>query len=108
MRWKSLLTYCRASMCSTAHSPRATKAFSRACAARTWPAPEVAESNKTRGFVFIWAEFLRMQAASGSFALARGDFLQNSARDFLQISEAREVFLKIVVQQLCVLRAQLG
>src|SRR5215831_6093040 len=36
-------------MCSTVESPRAKNAFSRASAARTWPAPEVAESNNTRG-----------------------------------------------------------
>src|SRR5207249_25391 len=80
MRWKSLLTCCRASMCSTAQSPRAAKVFSRASAARTCPAPDVAASS---------------------------DFLQNSSRNFLQIPEAREVVLKIVVQELRVLRAEL-
>src|SRR6184192_2262991 len=99
MRWKSLLTCCKASMCSTAQSPRARKVFSSACAARRCPAPDVADSNNTRGFVFICTEIPRMQeAALGCFALARGDFFQNSSRDFLQIPEAREVVLKIVVQ----------
>src|SRR6202521_521820 len=107
MRWKSLLTCCKASMCSTAQSPRARKAFSRAWAARTCPAPDVADSNNTRGFVFICWEFLRRQAASGCLALARGDFLQNASRDFLQIPEPCEVILKIVIQELRVLRAQL-
>src|ERR1700687_5217940 len=107
MRWKSLLTYCKASMCSTAQSPRARKAFSRACAARTCPAPDVADSNSTRGFVFISGEFLRRQAASGCLALARGDFLQDTSRDFLQIPEPCQVILKIVIQKLRVLRAQL-
>src|SRR5882757_4984463 len=107
MRWKSLLTCCKASMCSTAQSPRARKAFSRACAARTCPAPDVAESNNTRGLVFICREFLRVEAALGCFALAGGDFLQNSSRGFLQIPEARQVVLKIVVQELRVLRAEL-
>src|SRR6266851_4228105 len=99
MRWKSLLTCCKASMCSTAQLPRARKAFSRACAARTCPAPEVADSNKTRGFVFICWEFLRRQAASGRLALARGDFLQDTSRDFLQIPEPCQVILKIVIQE---------
>ena len=45
--------------------------------------------------------------ASRCFALACGDFFQNSSRDFLQISEAREVVLEIVIQELRVLRAQL-
>src|SRR5258707_4423752 len=107
MRWKSLLTCCRASMCSTAQSPRARKAFSRACAARTCPAPDVADSNNTRGFVFISREFLRRPAASGRLALARGDFLQNASRDFLQVPEPCQVILKIVIQELRVLRAQL-
>src|SRR2546430_13143590 len=107
MRWKSLLTCCKASMCSTAQSPRARKAFSRACAARTCPAPDVADSNNTRGFVFICWEFLRRQAPSGGLALARGDFLQNASRNFLQIPEPCQVILKIVIQELRVLRAQL-
>src|SRR5260370_15976007 len=95
-------------MCSTTQSPRATSAFSRACAARTCPAPDVADSNNTRGFAFISREFLRMQAASGCFALARGDFFQNSASDFLQFPEPCQIILKIVVEKLRVLRAQLG
>src|SRR5437867_2586441 len=107
MRWKSLLTCCKASMCSTAQAPRARKAFSRAWAARRCPAPDVADSNNTRGFVFISREFLRRQAASGRLALARGDFLQNTSRDFLQIPEPCQVILKIVIQELRILRAQL-
>src|SRR5438309_5697203 len=94
-------------MCSTAQSPRARKAFSSAWAARTCPAPEVADSNSTRGFDFIFREFLRMRAASGSFSLSGGDFFQNAAPDFLQFAEARQVVLKIVVQKLRVLRAEL-
>src|SRR2546423_11715694 len=42
-----------ASMCSTTQSPRAEKAFSRAWAARTCPAPEEAESSNTRGLLCI-------------------------------------------------------
>src|SRR2546430_9648457 len=94
-------------MCSTAQSPRARNAFSSAWAARTCPAPEVADSNSTRGFDFIFREFLRMRAASGSFSLSGGDFFQNAAPDFLQFAEARQVVLKIVVQEPRVLRAEL-
>src|ERR1700730_13474771 len=108
MRWKNLLTYCRASMCSTAQSPRASNAFSSACAARTCPAPDVAESSKTRGFVFIGVKFPRRLSASGFLGLARGDFFQNDPPDFLQFPEARQVVLKIVIEELCVLWAQLG
>src|ERR1700704_6092327 len=99
MRWKSLLTCLRASMCSTAQSPRARKAFSRACAARTCPAPDVADSSNTRGFVFIGPEILRLHA-SGCLALAGGNFLQNSPSHFLQFPEPRQVLLKIVIQEL--------
>src|SRR6266446_7205255 len=94
-------------MCSTAQSARARNAFSRACAARTCPAPEVADRNNTRGFVFICPEILRMQEASRCFALARGDFFQNPTSDFLKFPESGEIVLKIVVQELRVLRAEL-
>ncbi len=47
-----------------------------------------------------------MQEASRCFALARGDFFQNPASDFLEFAEASEVILKIVVQELRVLRAE--
>src|SRR5260370_38868019 len=95
-------------MCSTAQSPRARKAFSRACAARTCPAPDVADSNKTRGFGFIWLEIPRMQAASRCFALARGDFFQNPPSDFLEFPKPREVVLKIMVQERLFRRTELG
>src|SRR5439155_4297120 len=94
-------------MCSTTQSPHARKAFSSACAARTCPAPDVAESNNTRGFAFIFQGFLRMPAALGCLALSGGDFFQNAAPDFLQFAEPRQVVLKIVIQELRVLRAQL-
>src|SRR6266436_7149505 len=108
MRWKSLLTCCKASICSTSQSPRARKAFSRACAARTCPAPDVADSSNTRGCVFICAEFLCGRPASGCFTLARGDFFQNSPGDFLQFPEVRQVFLEIMIQELRFLRPQFG
>src|SRR5947207_14940256 len=94
-------------MRSTAQSPRARKAFSSAWAARTCPAPDVADSNSTRCSDFILRELLRMRAASGSFSLSGGVFFQNAATDFLQFAKARQVVLKIVVQKLRVLRAQL-
>src|SRR6267154_5713978 len=106
MRWKSLLTCCKASICSTLQSPRARKAFSRACAARTCPAPDVADNSNTRGFVFICRESVRGRPASGCLALARSDFFQNSPGDFLQFPEERQVFLKIMIQELCFLRPQ--
>src|SRR5260370_38673215 len=93
-------------MCSTWQSPRAKKAFSRACAARTWPAPDVADSNKTRDLLFIGRGVPNSRIASGSLALAGGEFLQNPSPDFLQFAEARQVLLEIVVQHLRVLRVE--
>src|SRR5207237_2100558 len=95
-------------MCSTRQSPRAKNAFSRACAARMWPAPEVAESSRTRGLGFIggWLADLRM--ASRGLALARGEPLQDAAPELLQFAKARQVILKIVVQQLRVTRVKIG
>src|SRR5215472_19167058 len=87
-------------MCSTVQSPRAKNAFSRAWAARTWPAPDVAESNKTRGLAFIGAEVEDSRMASTGLALSGGQPLQDAAPEFLQFAEAREVILKIVVQEL--------
>ena len=49
-----------------------------------------------------------MRAALGRLALARGDFFQDASRDFLQFSEVRQVILKIVIEELRFLRAQLG
>ncbi len=57
----------------------------------------VADSNNTRGFDFIFREFLRMQAASGCLALARGDFFQYPPPDFLQFPKPRQVALEIVI-----------
>src|SRR6267143_2397401 len=94
-------------MCSTRQSPRAENAFSSACAARTCPAPDVAESSKTRGFVFIYEDFPGTPLASRSLALPGGEFLQNASRDFLQFSETCQVVLKVMVQELRVLRAEL-
>src|SRR5256885_2216692 len=55
-----------ASMCSTVQSPRAEKALASASAARTCPAPEDAESNKTRGLLFTMARaFVGRRISSG-------------------------------------------
>src|SRR6266403_5180200 len=94
-------------MCSTRQSPRAKNAFSSACAARTCPAPDVAESSKTRGFVFIYEDFPGTRYASRSLALSGGELFENASSDFLQFSETRQVVLKIMVQELRVLRAEL-
>src|SRR5215470_5016371 len=95
-------------MCSTMQSPRAKNAFSRACAARTWPAPEVAESNRTRGLTFIGRELADLRMASRGLALACGEPLQDAAPDFLQFAKARQVILEIMVQQLRTVGIQLG
>src|SRR5713226_5563797 len=87
-------------------APAPRKPF-RGLARRTRPAPDVAESNNTRGFAFISREFLRMQAALACLALARGDFFQNSSRDCLQFPEPCQVVLKIMIQELRLLRAEL-
>src|SRR6266852_411592 len=49
-----------------------------------------------------------MRAPSGGLALARGDFFQNSASDFLEFPETRQVILEFVIEELRVLRAKLG
>src|SRR5271168_1541548 len=107
MRWKSLLTYWMVSMCSTTQSPRAANAFSRAWAARTWPAPEEADKRRTRGLVFIRDALPLRRSASRSLAAARGYFLEDAARHFLQFAKARQIVLKFVVQQLRFFRAKL-
>src|SRR5713226_1622683 len=94
-------------MCSTWQSPHAKKAFSSACAARKWPAPDDADSNKTRDLVFMGRGILYSRMASGSLALAGGELLQNPSPDFLRFAEACQVLLEIVVQRLCVLRVEL-
>src|SRR5580704_7791248 len=107
MRWKSLLTYWIVSMCSTVQSPRSAKAFSRACAARTWPAPEDADKSKTRGFAFILARLRLPPFASRSLAAAGGNFFEDAARHTLYLAEARQIILEFVVQQFRVFRTKL-
>src|SRR3984957_6574695 len=107
MRWKSLLTYWIVSMCSTAQSPRAANAFSRACAARTCPAPEDADNRRTRGFDFMLCVLQMQRSASRSLAAARGNFFKDAARHTLYLAEARQIILEFVVQQFCLFRAKL-
>src|SRR5215472_16880462 len=95
-------------MCSTVQSPRARNAFSKACAARTWPAPEVAESKRTRGVVFIDGKLEEVRRiASGGLALSYCEPLEDAAAKFLQIAKARQVILEIVIQLLCFTGVQL-
>src|ERR1700751_2404121 len=89
-----------ASICSMMQSPRAAKAFSIACAARTWPAPEDAESRRTRGLRI-------MRDRSRGLLCAGRQFFQNDAAEFLQFAEAREVILKFLIQKLGVLHVEL-
>src|ERR1700675_681090 len=101
-----------ASICSTAQSPRATKAFSSAWAARTWPAPEDAERRRTRGL-----RVMRRGEADGKTAARRisscglpcagGKFFQNAASNLLRFAKARQIFLKFVVDVLGFLHAEL-
>src|SRR6266852_9309663 len=101
-----------ASMCSTAQSPRAENAFSRAWAARTWPAPEDAESRRTRGLrvmrrtAALW-NFAAWKLRSCGFPGAGRELFQNAASDFLRFAEAREVVLKFVIDGLGFLHAKL-
>src|SRR5690348_14754011 len=94
-------------MCSTAQSPRAANAFSRACAARTCPAPEDADKRRTRGFDFIRAWLRLWRGASRSLAAPGGDRFEDSARHALQLAETRQVILEIVVERFCFFGAKL-
>src|SRR5271163_1632950 len=94
-------------MCSTVQSPRAENAFSRACAARTCPAPEEADKRRTRSFGFISSALRLRSCASRSFAATGCNFLKNSARHVLQLAETRQIVLKFVVQSFRLFRAKL-
>src|SRR5215470_9608432 len=93
-----------ASRCSTRQSPRAAKAFSRAWAARTWPAPEEADSSRTRGL-----RLMPGGAAARSRRLpgAGRELLEDSAAELLELAEAREIFLKLLIEALGVGHRQL-
>src|ERR1043166_442370 len=93
------------STCSTRQSPRAANAFSRACAARTCPAPEDAESKRTRGLRLMRAG--RRSENSRRLPGTGNELFENGAAEFLQFAEAREVILKFLIQQLSVRNAEL-
>src|SRR5579864_497473 len=95
------------SMCSTTQSPRAANTFSRACAARTCPAPDDADKSRTRGFDFIRTALRLRRSALRSLAAPCRNFFEDSARDVLQLAEARQVILEFVVQHFCFFRAKL-
>src|SRR5438046_5892490 len=68
--------------------------------ARTRPAPDLAESNSTRGLPVFW-KLADFETASRGLALPGGEPFQDAAAKLLQFAEARQVILEIVVQQLC-------
>src|SRR5580693_5589907 len=94
-------------MCSTTQSPRSANAFSRACAARTCPAPEDADRSKTRGFAFIRGELRFWRRASRSFAASGGDLFEDSACHALQLAKAHQIILEFVIQRFRFFRAKL-
>src|SRR5580700_10792222 len=94
-------------MCSTAQSPRAANAFSRACAARTCPAPEEADKRSTRGFGFIPRALRFRRSASRSLAATGGNFFEHAARHVLQFAKTRQIILKFVVQRFRLFRSKL-
>src|SRR5579859_2751228 len=94
-------------MCSTPQSPRAANAFSRACAARTCPAPDDAERSRTRGFDFIRAALRLQQFSSQGLAAPRGNLFEDAARYALQFAETRQVVLEFMVQKFGLFRAEL-
>src|SRR5580704_8842215 len=95
------------SMCSTTQSPRAANAFSRACAARTCPAPEDADKRRTRGFCFIRGLLRIQRFPSRGLAASGGNFFEDAARHALQLAEARQIVLEFVVQRFRLFRAKL-
>src|SRR4029077_17025998 len=106
-----------ASMCAITQSPRAVNAFSSACAARTCPAPEEAESSNTRGLVFIRkarpccgdAERCpNSRKSSCRLALTSGEFFEDAAGHLLDLAESSEVILEFGIHRLRFLRPQLN
>src|SRR5579859_2926654 len=86
-------------MCSTLQSPRAAKAFSSACAARTCPAPDDAESNSTRGLLFMPASPSRKHRPS-RLGFPRGQLFQDASRHALDVPKARQIILKFLIHGL--------
>src|SRR5947209_1716782 len=95
-------------MCSTMQSPRAIIAFSRACAARRWPAPEDADKSSTRGLLFMRGICIYATAATSVFCLAGRKFFKDAAGKPLQLAKTRQVVLKFRVHDLRFLRAELN
>src|SRR4029077_3725690 len=101
-------------MCCTLQSPRTANAFSSACAARTWPAPEEADSSNTRGLRVIsnctCSRFLRAGTSRTTHSCwlpgAGSEFFQDAASNFLRFTEAAQIFLKFMIDGFCVLNAE--
>src|SRR6202171_410769 len=87
-------------MCSTMQSPRAAKAFSKACAARRWPAPEDADNSSTRGFDFTRAACFCGGTWRSLLSFAGGKFFKDAARDTLQLAKAGQVVLEFRIHEL--------
>jgi len=66
-----------------------------------------AESISTRGLRFATKAALILCARSRGLPFPAREFLEDYAAEFLQFAEARQIFLKIVIQQLRILRPQL-
>src|ERR1700730_287288 len=94
-------------MCSTMQSPRAAKAFSKACAARRCPAPEDADKSRTRGLIFMQAACCCGDTWRLVFSLANREFLENAARDALEFAKTGQVVLKFGVHELRFLGTEL-
>jgi len=93
-------------MCSTRQSRAPKRLFERLRGAHM-PCSRCCRKQQARGFVFIYEDFPGTRLASRGLALRGGEFLENASRDFLQFSETRQVVLKVMVQELRVLRAEL-
>src|SRR6266478_1244747 len=78
-----------------------------------WPAPEEAESKRTRGLRVICCGSerrkirTRMAQESCRFPGAGGEFFQNAAGDFLRLAESGKIILELVIDGFGVLDAEL-
>ena len=66
-----------------------------------------AESISTRGLRFATKAALILCARSRGLPFPAREFLEDYAAEFLQFAEARQIFLKIVIQKLRILGAKL-
>src|SRR5256885_12806555 len=78
-------------MCSTVQSPRLENAFSSACAARTCPAPDDADSNKTRGLLFTRKPVFAGAGISRSRGGGRHEFVAVDFRGDARASVGRRL-----------------